>query len=150
MIAARSLANKSVARVASNSARFFSVTSRTQYLVPSDEQQAAAVQKQSPNRADTWAKSQKPRSEALQGVRTLQRNLEDQPQPYAAINLISQTPIIYLHENTAVCDGGKGVQGHPKIYINLDKPKAHACQYCGTRYANEHFKEEIEAAEAKA
>ncbi|KAF5097205.1 hypothetical protein D0Z00_002482 [Geotrichum galactomycetum] len=129
MIAARSLATKSVARVAANSARVFSTTSRTQYLVPSDEQQAAAIQKQSPNRAETWAKSQKPRSEALQGVRTLQRNLEQQPQPYAAINLISQTPIVYLHDNTAVCDGGKGVQGHPKIFINLDKPKAHACLY---------------------
>lgn len=130
MIAARSLATKSISRVAANSVRVFSTTSRTQYLVPSDEQQAAAVQKQSPNRAETWAESQKPRSEALKGVRTLQRNLEQQPQPYAAIDLISKVPIIYLHDNTAVCDGGKGVQGHPKIFINLDKPKAHACLYC--------------------
>lgn len=54
----------------------------------------------------------------------------------------------YLHDNAAVCDGGKGVQGHPKIFINLDKPGTHACQYCGTRYANEHFRAEIEAAES--
>lgn len=112
------------------SARLFSTTRSTKALLPTDESQVAAVEKQSPNRVETWAKSQKPRSEALKGVRILQKNLENQPQPYAAINLIAKVPVIYLHENIAVCDGGRGVQGHPKIYINLDKPGAHPCQYC--------------------
>jgi len=53
----------------------------------------------------------------------------------AAIELIAEQPIIYIKERIAVCDGGGGPRGHPKIFINVDKPGAHACGYCGLRYA---------------
>lgn len=114
-----------------------------------EAQIAEILDNQAPNRKTTWAKSQKPRAEALSGVRVVQRDIELQPRPYAAIELIAQKPIEYLggHENIAVCDGGRGVQGHPKIFINLDKPGAHPCQYCGTRYAAEKYKAGIEAGE---
>ena len=32
------------------------------------------------------------------------------------------------------CDGGGGPLGHPKVYINLDKPGPQSCPYCGLRY----------------
>lgn len=110
---------------------------------------AEILENQAPNRKETWAASQKPRKEALSGVRVIQRDIDMQPRPYAGIDLVAEFPIKYLdsHHNIAVCDGGRGVQGHPKIFINLDKPGAHPCQYCGTRYALDKYKEGIEAGE---
>lgn len=129
--ATRSLAYR---KASLTGARFFSTTlmhsQKAVSVTFTPEEQAAAVQKQSPNRAETWAPSQKPRSEALSGVRIVQRDLAAQPQPYAAIDLIAKQPVVFLHDSSAVCDGGRGVQGHPKIFINLDKPGTHACQYC--------------------
>lgn len=92
-----------------------------------------STEKQAPNRTETWAPSQRPRADALDNVRFVQRDLDLQPRPYAAIDLIAKEPIRYLDSSVAVCDGAAGVngpQGHPKVYINLDKPGSHACQYC--------------------
>lgn len=36
-----------------------------------------------------------------------------------------------MKENKASCDGGGGALGHPKIFINLDKPQICWCTYCG-------------------
>ncbi|CAK9439203.1 uncharacterized protein LODBEIA_P34270 [Lodderomyces beijingensis] len=113
--------------------------------------------KQAPNRDVTWSSSQESRVEVISKFpfRFTQRNLEQQPRPWAAIDLIAKEPVRYLsHEegNIAVCDGNKGstLQGHPKVFINLDQPKAATCGYCGLRYAKEEFKELIEAGEAAA
>ncbi|KAG5676250.1 hypothetical protein PVAND_006099 [Polypedilum vanderplanki] len=51
-----------------------------------------------------------------------------------AINLIAEQPIIECTERVVWCDGGDARLGHPKVYINLDKPGAHSCGYCGLRY----------------
>ncbi|CAO1338689.1 unnamed protein product [Diamesa hyperborea] len=51
-----------------------------------------------------------------------------------AINLIEETPIIECKDRIVACDGGDEHLGHPKVYINLDKPGAHSCGYCGLRY----------------
>lgn len=104
---------------------------------------------QAPNRDDIWSPSQIERREVIakNPQRFVQKDLSKQPQPYAAIDLIAQQPVRYLHEgNTAVCDGNKGstLQGHPKVFINLDQPKAATCGYCGLRYAKEEFREIIE------
>ncbi len=32
------------------------------------------------------------------------------------------------------CDGGGGVLGHPKVYLNLGEDGETACPYCGRRY----------------
>jgi NADH dehydrogenase (ubiquinone) Fe-S protein 6 len=48
----------------------------------------------------------------------------------AAIELIAEQPIHYIDDRIAVCDGGGGPRGHPKIFINVDKPGSHACGYC--------------------
>lgn len=110
------------------------------------------ITEQAPNRKTTWSESQEVRSEVIakHPFRFVQRDLDLQPRPYAAIDLIAKEPVRYLsHEdgNIAVCDGNKGdtLQGHPKIFINLDQPKANTCGYCGLRYAKEEFKEIIES-----
>jgi NADH dehydrogenase (ubiquinone) Fe-S protein 6 len=51
-----------------------------------------------------------------------------------AIDLIAEQPIIECKERVIACTGGDEHLGHPKVYINLDKPGAHACGYCGLRF----------------
>ncbi|XP_030383175.1 NADH dehydrogenase [ubiquinone] iron-sulfur protein 6, mitochondrial [Scaptodrosophila lebanonensis] len=50
------------------------------------------------------------------------------------INLIDEVPPIESTERVVYCDGGNGPLGHPKVYINLDKPGKHICGYCGLRF----------------
>lgn len=107
---------------------------------------------QAPNRKEIWSQSQAPRADVIakHPHRFTQKDLSMQPQPYAAIELIAKEPVKYLHHgNIAVCDGNKRstLQGHPKVFINLDQPKPATCGYCGLRYAKEEFKEIIEAGE---
>ncbi len=60
---------------------------------------------------------------------------EKQVNPNFAINLVHEVPPIEVNGNHVYCDGGghPGL-GHPKVYINLDKPGYHTCGYCGLRY----------------
>lgn len=51
-----------------------------------------------------------------------------------AIKLVAEDPIVFSSERVVSCDGGGGPLGHPKVYINLDKPGAHPCGYCGKRF----------------
>ncbi|TID20441.1 hypothetical protein CANINC_003558 [Pichia inconspicua] len=98
--------------------------------------------KQAPNRAETWSRSQRSRDSIFKNdPRFVGKNLLDQPQPLAAIELIKDQPVSYVHSNIAVCHGTDFVQGHPKIYINLDKPKVHSCGYCGAKYARADLKQ---------
>ncbi|XP_037903452.1 NADH dehydrogenase [ubiquinone] iron-sulfur protein 6, mitochondrial [Hermetia illucens] len=50
------------------------------------------------------------------------------------IKLIDEIPPKEVTERVVYCDGGNGPLGHPKVYINLDKPGAHICGYCGLRF----------------
>ncbi|XP_068141541.1 NADH dehydrogenase [ubiquinone] iron-sulfur protein 6, mitochondrial [Drosophila tropicalis] len=50
------------------------------------------------------------------------------------IKLIDETAPIETTERVVYCDGGDGPLGHPKVYINLDKPGNHICGYCGLRF----------------
>ncbi|KAG7661108.1 uncharacterized protein J8A68_005377 [[Candida] subhashii] len=116
--------------------------------------QENAFARQAPNRDVTWSPNQESRIDVISKYpyRFVQHDLEQQPRPYAAIDLIAKEPVRYLshHDgNIAVCDGNKGstLQGHPKVFINLDQPKPATCGYCGLRYAKEEFKELIEGKE---
>nr|CAG4651540.1 EOG090X0NBY [Simocephalus serrulatus]SVE94669.1 EOG090X0NBY [Simocephalus serrulatus] len=51
-----------------------------------------------------------------------------------AIDLIAQVPPKQVKSRIVSCDGGGGPLGHPKVYINLDKPGNHTCNYCGLRF----------------
>lgn len=54
-----------------------------------------------------------------------------QPQPLAAIELIHKQPVRWTKSRVVSCDGGGGPLGHPKIFINTDKPEIATCGYCG-------------------
>ncbi|XP_028176767.1 NADH dehydrogenase [ubiquinone] iron-sulfur protein 6, mitochondrial [Ostrinia nubilalis] len=51
-----------------------------------------------------------------------------------AINLIAEVPPKEVTGRIVWCDGGSGPEGHPRVYINLDKPGDHSCGYCGLRF----------------
>merc|ERR1711942_55732 len=55
-----------------------------------------------------------------------------------AIDLIAEIPPIASETRVVSCDGGGGALGHPKVFINLDKPGNHACGYCGLRFFLDH------------
>ncbi|NP_001165781.1 NADH dehydrogenase [ubiquinone] iron-sulfur protein 6, mitochondrial [Nasonia vitripennis] len=57
--------------------------------------------------------------------------------PNWGIKLIDEVPPEPKKARIVACDGGGGPLGHPKIYINLDKPGNHACTYCGLRFYKE-------------
>ncbi|KKK18749.1 hypothetical protein P175DRAFT_0479993 [Aspergillus ochraceoroseus IBT 24754] len=95
---------------------------------------------QAPNRATTWAASQQPRETAMSGPRFEQTIMEHQPTPLAAIELIHKQPVQWTKERVVGCDGGGGPLGHPRIFINTDKPEIATCGYCGVPYAHEQHR----------
>ncbi|KAK1827250.1 hypothetical protein QBC39DRAFT_267338 [Podospora conica] len=102
---------------------------------------------QAPNRSEIWSRSQKPRAEAMVGPRFEQTDFEAQPRPYAAIELIHKEPVRWTHERIVACDGGGdvGAAGHPRVYINTDKPEIAVCGYCGVPFAHEHHRKHLES-----
>ncbi|KAK5990280.1 Lactobacillus shifted protein [Cladobotryum mycophilum] len=100
---------------------------------------------QAPNRLAVWSRSQKTRSQAMTGPRFEQTDFALQPQPYSAMELVHQVPVTWTHERIAVCEGGGGPAGHPKIFINTDKAEIATCNYCGTPFANEHHRKHLES-----
>lgn len=106
---------------------------------------ATPVVQQAPNRVGTWTQSQETRSNAINHPKFLQKDLSKQPQPYAAIDLISKEPVRFINDRIAACQGNKQAgQGHPRVFINLDAKKVGTCGYCGLRYAQEAFKGDID------
>ncbi|KAH7413030.1 hypothetical protein BKA64DRAFT_731227 [Cadophora sp. MPI-SDFR-AT-0126] len=100
---------------------------------------------QAPNRAEIWSRSQNPRAKAMSGPRFEQTIMKLQPAPEAAIALIHQQPVRWTNDRVVVCDGGGGPLGHPRIFINTDKPQICMCEYCGLPYANEHHRKHLES-----
>jgi uncharacterized Zn-finger protein len=45
--------------------------------------------------------------------------------------LIHEQPVRWVHERVVACDGGGGPAGHPRVFINTDKPEITPCGYCG-------------------
>eukprot|EP00128_Syssomonas_multiformis_P005639 Colp12_sorted_trinity150504_noHs@12908 len=55
--------------------------------------------------------------------------------PRPAQEILAQIPPKEVTSRVVACDGGPNqALGHPKIFINLDKPGPRACNYCGLRY----------------
>ncbi|KAF2023480.1 NADH-ubiquinone oxidoreductase [Setomelanomma holmii] len=100
---------------------------------------------QSPNYKGIWSRSQQPREVAMSGPRFEQSITEDQPRPYAAIELIHKQPVRWTNEKVVSCDGGGGPLGHPRIFINTDKPEICWCTYCGLPFAHEHHRKHLES-----
>ncbi|TRM60290.1 zinc-finger domain-containing protein [Schizophyllum amplum] len=89
---------------------------------------------QAPNFVGTWTTSQAPRPAPGSSPRFEQAIMETQPAPPSAMQMIAEEPIRLVEGRKAVCDGGSGPLGHPKIFINLDQPGPRACGYCGIRF----------------
>jgi len=89
---------------------------------------------QAPNYPTTWSTSQRPRPGLHSGPRFEQTDMSLQPNPLSAMELIAQEPIRLAQGRKAVCDGGGGPLGHPKVFINLDQPGPRTCGYCGIRF----------------
>ena len=43
---------------------------------------------------------------------------------------------IYIDEMAAVCNGGEGPLGHPRVYLNLGPSGKIECPYCSRLYVN--------------
>ncbi|KIY72829.1 hypothetical protein CYLTODRAFT_8633 [Cylindrobasidium torrendii FP15055 ss-10] len=88
---------------------------------------APATASQAPNYAAPWSANQRPRPGPQSGPRFEQTEWATQPNPLSAMQLVDNEPIRIVHGRKAVCDGGNGALGHPKVFINLDKPGPRAC-----------------------
>jgi NADH dehydrogenase (ubiquinone) Fe-S protein 6 len=82
----------------------------------------------------TWSPSMRAKNEAMRGPLFEQAIIEAQPIPLPAIDLLQQEPINYTEKRIIYCNGGHGALGHPRVYINLDKPEAASCGYCGKQF----------------
>ncbi|KAL2024658.1 hypothetical protein VTK56DRAFT_6859 [Thermocarpiscus australiensis] len=120
-------------------------TASAQTTAPATEGPVPTPVPQAPNRADIWSRSQRLRAVAMTGPRFEQTDFDKQPAPYAAIELIHKQPVRWTHDRIVACDGGGGPAGHPKIYINTDKPEIATCGYCGLPFANEHHRKHLES-----
>ncbi|EPT04351.1 NADH ubiquinone oxidoreductase [Fomitopsis schrenkii] len=122
-------------RVARPFARLTSSAASSTHPVPTHEAPSKdAVVQQAPNYPTTWTTSQRPRPQGRSGPRFEQTNMDLQPNPLSAMQMIAEEPIRIVHGRKAVCDGGGGPLGHPKIFINLDKPGPKPCGYSGIRF----------------
>lgn len=50
--------------------------------------------------------------------------------------MIHKEPVRWTHERIVACEGGEGPAGHPKIFINTDKPEIAICGYCGLPFVS--------------
>ncbi|KAI0076098.1 hypothetical protein K474DRAFT_1685044 [Panus rudis PR-1116 ss-1] len=117
--------SRPLARLASNSVASTSFATAPPVVPEADPK--AAVAPQAPNYPTTWSTSQRPRPSNRAGPRFEQAIMEFQPNPPSAMEMISREPIRVVQGRKAVCDGGGGPLGHPKIFINLDKPGPQPC-----------------------
>lgn len=42
--------------------------------------------------------------------------------------------ILYTDKKIAVCDGGKGAAGHPRVFLNMGELDFTDCPYCSRRF----------------
>ena len=45
--------------------------------------------------------------------------------------------VCYVDGDSAVCDGGCGVLGHPKVYMAIDHTGRVTCSYCGRLFVHD-------------
>ena len=130
---------RSAQSLLSRSASTASKAEASKTSVPAKETEGAGPTQawQAPNFAATWSVNQRPRPTAGSSPRFEQTNMDLQPAPLSAMEMIAQEPVRMVKGRKAVCDGGGGPLGHPKIYINLDKAGPKPCGYCGIRFEQE-------------
>jgi len=58
-----------------------------------------------------------------------------------AIDLIREDPVVVCTKRVVSSNSG-GPLGHPKVYINLDKPGMHICGYSGRKFVLKKYYDE--------
>jgi uncharacterized Zn-finger protein len=58
--------------------------------------------------------------------------LDEQGQ--AMPDVTEEIEVIYVDSRTAVCDGGGGVLGHPRVFLAIDHSGQVECPYCSRRF----------------
>ncbi|XP_059156832.1 NADH dehydrogenase [ubiquinone] iron-sulfur protein 6, mitochondrial-like [Physella acuta] len=61
--------------------------------------------------------------------------------PNWAIELIAEDPVVVVNKSH-VWSNSCGALGHPKVYINLDKPEVGVCGYSGRKFIQKKFYDE--------
>ncbi|CAF0867257.1 unnamed protein product [Adineta steineri] len=61
--------------------------------------------------------------------------------PRFAIDYIRNDPVVVCRTRGVWSDSG-GPLGHPKVYINLDKPIVHSCGYSGRKFIQKKYYDE--------
>nr|ODN87467.1 NADH dehydrogenase (ubiquinone) Fe-S protein 6 [Cryptococcus depauperatus CBS 7841] len=140
----------------SSTARALSTAPEPPTPLPAEQPTAVSPTylQQSPNVPHTWSTNQNPKPHAFANVRFEQTSLRYQPNRPSAMGMVNEDPVRLVQGRRAVCDGGEygaevkkdtygknkggGALGHPKIYINLDKPGPKACGYCSIRFEQAH------------
>jgi NADH dehydrogenase (ubiquinone) Fe-S protein 6 len=84
----------------SDNATSSAVTKKAEVPLPTTTQQ------QSPNYPSTWSTSQRPRPGLGSSPQFEQTDMNLQPNPLSAMELIANEPIQHVHGRKAVCDGG--------------------------------------------
>jgi len=67
-----------------------------------------------------------------------------------AQTMVAEMPVIKTKKRIIWCNGGGGALGHPKVFINLDKPGVHYCPYCGQGFMMIHGEDEEEEQDLSA
>ncbi|KAF8213056.1 ubiquinone oxidoreductase 20 kd subunit [Mycena galopus ATCC 62051] len=115
-----------------------SLASSSTPAVPAETPETSPATLQAPNAPATWSTNQQPRPGPASSPRFEQTAMQLQPNPLSAMALINDVPVNMVNGRRAVCDGGGGPLGHPKIYLNLDLPGPRSCGYCGLRFEQVH------------
>eukprot|EP01111_Echinosteliopsis_oligospora_P005668 TRINITY_DN1918_c0_g1_i1.p1 TRINITY_DN1918_c0_g1~~TRINITY_DN1918_c0_g1_i1.p1 ORF type:complete len:124 (-),score=35.24 TRINITY_DN1918_c0_g1_i1:23-394(-) len=82
----------------------------------------------------------RPRNRAIPPTQPspVQVERQEETRSEEAMDLIARVPPIEIDVKVGVCDGGSGPLGHPRVFINVEDGKPHACGYCGLRFVQRH------------
>jgi NADH dehydrogenase (ubiquinone) Fe-S protein 6 len=87
--------------------------------VPTQPNEDLPTVKQAPNYPTTWSTNQQPRPGLGSSPRFEQTNMELQPNPLSAMELIANEPVRVVHGRKAVCDGGPFSFPHFYSFLSL-------------------------------
>jgi uncharacterized Zn-finger protein len=55
-------------------------------------------------------------------------------EPNQVPDVTEEIEVIYVDSRTAVCDGGVGVLGHPRVFLAIATTGEVECPYCSRRF----------------
>ena len=56
------------------------------------------------------------------------------PSDHASPTTAPEPEIVAVHEHRAICDGGGGALGHPRVYLEMGEAHFVECPYCDRRF----------------